>query len=58
MLVSLNRMPGERNTILLLIQEAFILLELSVMNHEGSIISSEGALEGKEILVQRGFICL
>ena len=49
---------GEISIMLLLIQEGFILLVLSETNHEGSIISLEGALEGKETLAQLDFICL
>ena len=56
--VSLNRMHGEISIMLLLIQEGFILLVLSETNHEGSIISLEGVLEGKETLAQLDFICL
>ena len=55
--VSLNRMHGEIGIMPLFIQEGFILLVLNEMNHEGSIINSEAVLEGKETLVQQGFIC-
>ena len=56
--VSLKRTLGEIGIRMLLIQEAFILLELNEMNLEGSIISLEAVLEDKETLVQQGFICL
>ena len=56
--VSLKRMHGETSIMLLLIQEGFILLVLSETNHDVSIISLEGALEGKETLVQPDFTCL